>query len=605
MKTRKNRSPQNRQAQSHLQKAIDFHLQHQLDAALRHYDKAIALNPNLAKAYANRGALSMQSGQNEPAMADLNRAIELDPDFADAYANRGLLHTQSGENELALADLNRAIELDPDSPETYANRGSLFKQSKANELALEDFNRVIELKPDSPETYVNRGLLFKEFENNELALANFNRAIELKPDYFDAYSHLGILFLSMKQYKSALESFEKALQLNPSSSRVYCNIGVAFQGNEQVDIALEYYEKAIELDPGLASAYCNYGTALLKLNAFEAAIEWFDKAIALDPNDPLAYYSKAFPLLVLGRFEEGLPLYEYRFKTDFFKLEKVNIPGKLWLGEQSIRGKTILLHHDAGYGDSLQFSRYAKLLSALGAKVILQVPPGLANLLKNLEGVDEIVVNNEALTLETRDLFPPFDVYCPVMSLLLAFKTNLETIPAEVPYLYADPEKVAIWKNRLGKKTRPRVGLAWSGNPVHLNDNNRSIMLAQLLPYLPDNCEYISLQKEVRDIDKIIFAAMTEWQHYEEELEDFSDTAALCSLMDVVISVDTSVAHLSGALGKPTWVLLPFSPDWRWLLDRRDSPWYPGMRLYRQNQPGNWGDVFDEVRNDLLELRSH
>ncbi|NLC24389.1 MAG: glycosyltransferase family 9 protein [Oxalobacter sp.] len=189
-----------------------------------------------------------------------------------------------------------------------------------------------------------------------------------------------------------------------------------------------------------------------------------------------------------------------------------------------------------------------------------------------------------------------------MMSLPLALKTTLETIPGETPYLYADPEKTAFWEARLGRKTRPRIGLVWSGNPAYNNDHQRSILLTQLLPYLPDNCDYISLQKEVSDIDRIIFAAMPEWKHYEDELNDFSDTAALCSLMDVVISVDTAVAHMSGALGKPTWIMLPFYPDWRWQLERRDSPWYPDVRLYRQGEPGNWSDVFEAVRGDLLGL---
>ncbi|MDL2284957.1 tetratricopeptide repeat protein, partial [Oxalobacter sp. OttesenSCG-928-P03] len=477
-----------------------------------------------------------------------------------------------------------------------------FIHQQQFDAAEASYGRAIALHPDFAEAYASRGALYMQIRQNEPALADLDRAIELAPDLFDAWYHRGAVLVSMKHYKAALESLEKALQLDPSSGAVYNSIGMAFAGNEQLEIALEYFEKAMELVPGDASVYYNYASILVRLKQLDAGIEWYDKAIVANPDFYLAYYSKAFPLMVQGRFEEGLPLYEFRSKVSTLRMKRPDIPGRLWLGEEPIQGKTILLCHDMGYGDTIQLCRYAKLLSQAGAKVILQIPPALSHLMESLEGVDELFVSDEELTLQTVDRFPPFDVYCPLMSLLLAFKTRLDTIPAEIPYLYADPQKVAAWEKRLGSKTKPRVGLVWSGNADHFNDHNRSIMLAQLLPYLPDNCEYISLQKEVRDIDRIIFSAMTEWKHFGEELDDFADTAALCALMDVVVSVDTSVAHLSGALGRPTWVMLPFFPDWRWLLDRSDSPWYPGMRLYRQGQRGEWGDVFEAVRNDLLEL---
>jgi len=482
-------------------------------------------------------------------------------------------------------------------------QGLHFYHQQQFDAALAAYGQVIALNPDFADVYVDRGLLYMDIQHHELALADLSRAVELNPDSFDACNHLGLVLLALKHFRPALECFEKALELNPSSGEVYNSIGVAFAGNGQLDIAREYYEKALKLNPELGAAFCNLANTFSRLNEYDAAMEYFDKALALDPEDAQANANKSLSLLVQARFDEGWPLYEYRFKANPKRLEKMNVPGRLWLGTQSIRDKTILLSHEAGFGDTIQFSRYAALVSALGAKVILHVQPALSDVMKTLKGVDGVIAHNEALTPETLDQYPPFDVYCPLMSLPLAFKTTFETIPGRTPYLSADPVKVAAWESRLGRKTKPRVGLVWSGNPQFHNDQKRSIMLPQFLPYLPDNCDYISLKKEVNDIDRIIFAAMTEWKHYEEELADFSDTAALCALMDVVVSVDTSVAHLSGALGKPTWLMLPFSPDWRWLLGRRDSPWYPGMRLYRQNEPGNWNDVFEDVRRDLLGLQ--
>jgi hypothetical protein len=251
------------------------------------------------------------------------------------------------------------------------------------------------------------------------------------------------------------------------------------------------------------------------------------------------------------------------------------------------------LHAEQGLGDTIQFCRYAKLVKALGARVVLEVPQALLRLLSGLEGVDVLTEKGQAL--------PAFDYHCPLLSLPLAFKTDMTNIPSPKPYLAASPQKCEEWARRLGVKGKPRVGLVWSGRTEHQNDHNRSLTLEQLLPILPVGCEYVSLQKEVREADKPVLEGC-DIRHYGEELKDFTDTAALCELMDLVISVDTSVAHLAGALGKSTWVLLPYAPDWRWLLDRDDSPWYESLKLYRQAEDSSWGPVLERVSKDLQGL---
>jgi hypothetical protein len=258
-----------------------------------------------------------------------------------------------------------------------------------------------------------------------------------------------------------------------------------------------------------------------------------------------------------------------------------------------LKGKTILLHGEAGYGDTLQFCRYAKLVAAMGARVILEVQPPLAPLLSNLEGTHQVLPKGGTL--------PAFDYHCPLLSLPLAFKTDLDTIPADIPYINSDAARVAVWRDKLGKKTKPRIGLVWSGNPKQKNDHNRSLALAELLPLLHDEAEWISLQQEVRAADIELLAQRTEIRHFGEELKDFADTAALIELMDVVVTVCTSVAHLAGAMGKPTWILLCFNADWRWLLDRSDSPWYPTSRLFRQTSIGNWESVVNRMRQELMQ----
>ena len=298
-------------------------------------------------------------------------------------------------------------------------------------------------------------------------------------------------------------------------------------------------------------------------------------------------------MLLDGQFAQGWQEYEWRWKkegtikTAGFR----NFPQPLWLGAEPLRNKTILLYGEQGLGDTIQFCRYMSLVAKFGAKVILEVQRPLVKLLKNLEGVSHIIAKG--------DTVPAFDYQCPLLSLPLAFKTELNTIPPAAKNITSDNEKNSKWQSKLGGKSKPRVGLVWSGSTGHKNDHNRSLTLTELLPHLPSNVDYVCLQKELRDIDKVALEKNSHIQFYGDALEDFTDTAALCDLMDVVISVDTSVAHLAGTLRKPTWVLLPYSPDWRWLLDRDDSPWYPSAKLYRQEKIGNWNGVLEKLMRDL------
>ena len=296
----------------------------------------------------------------------------------------------------------------------------------------------------------------------------------------------------------------------------------------------------------------------------------------------------------LQDFENGWELYEWRWKRENFTSRKRNFSQPLWLGVESLANKTILLHAEQGLGDTIQFCRYIPLVKKLGARVLLEVPKPLMELLEDFEGVDEL--------LEAGKKLPEFDYQCPLLSLPLSFKTELNAIPSPTPYLQSNAEKIMVWSQRLGAKSKHRIGLVWSGSTIHKNDSNRSLALADLINYLPQNFEYVSLQKEVRERDNEVLANSA-IKNYSQQLIDFTDTAALCDLMDLVISVDTSVAHLAAALGKPTWILLPFISDWRWMLDREDSPWYESVKLYRQGEDREWEPVFERVARDLIELK--
>ena len=333
---------------------------------------------------------------------------------------------------------------------------------------------------------------------------------------------------------------------------------------------------------------------LKELKQLDAALTSYDIAIELKRDYAEAYWNKSLALLLQGEFIKGFNEYEWRWKNENIKkiAGERSFTQPLWVGNESLANKTILLWSEQGLGDSIQFCRYAKLVKSLGAKVLLDVPKPLVALLDELEGVDLLIEKGKPL--------PNFDFQCPLMSLPLAFKTDLNSIPNPTDYLKNIAEKVEVWSKRVGEKSNPRIGLVWSGSTGHKNDHNRSLTLTDVIKHLPPNFEYVSLQKEVREADKDVLSNSA-IKHYGDQLVDFADTAALCDLMDIVISVDTSVAHLAGALGKTTWILLPYVPDWRWLLDRDDSPWYASAKLYRQGEDRQYAPVLERIANDLMK----
>ncbi|MDA8873947.1 hypothetical protein N9J12_09020, partial [Alphaproteobacteria bacterium] len=323
----------------------------------------------------------------------------------------------------------------------------------------------------------------------------------------------------------------------------------------------------------------------------DEAMADYDKAISLNPDYAEAHWNKSLQLLLRGEFASGWELYEWRWKRTQFSSPIREFEQPLWLGKEDLHGKTILLHWEQGLGDTIQFSRYLQEVANLGCKTILEVQKHLFELMKGIEGVDELIPNGADL--------PPFDFYCPLMSLPLALGTTLETIPSPISYIKSTDDKRAKWSDRLRPKSKPRVGIVWSGSSVHKNDHNRSIALEQILGAVPEGYHLVSLQKEVRENDLDVLEQSKQIQHFGAELYDFTDTAALCELMDVIVSVDTSVAHLAGAMGKPVNLLLPYDPDFRWLLNRCDSPWYPSITLFRQGPERLWEPVLMEINASL------
>ncbi|QWD13594.1 tetratricopeptide repeat protein [Polynucleobacter paneuropaeus] len=563
------------------------------EEALASYNQAIDLKSDYAEAYSNRGTLFIKLRRYEEALASYNQAIDLKPDYAEAFNNRGNCFKELRRYEEALASYNQAIDLKPDYAEAFNNRGNCFKELRRYEEALASYKQAIDLKPDYAEAFNNRGIALAGLSRYEEALASYKQAIDLKPDYAEAFNNRGIALAGLSRYEEALASYKQAIDLKPDYAEAFNNRGIALAGLSRYEEALASYNQAISFDPDYAEAYSNRGNLLVDLKSLDDAYESFQKALAIDENNVNANWNFSLLNLIEGKLIEGWKGYEWRWKNKNSNKESFSQP--LWLGGQPLKNKTILLYAEQGLGDIIQFCRYVPLVAKLGAKVILEVPSELEVLLKSLEGVGQ--------TIRFGDKRPVFDYQCPLLSLPLAFKTDLSNIPPP-PRISIDLKKGKYWQAKLGQRTKKRVGVVWSSMSNFKHDGKRSLTLEKFLKALPpDGYEYICLQKEIKECDQEIFKANRNIKFFGGDLNDLTDTSALIDCVDLVISTCTSVPHLSASLGKDTWLLLSFVPDWRWFLDRGDSPWYPSMQLFRQEKINDWSGVLQRVKLRLTNLR--
>jgi len=561
------------------------------DVALQSFDHAIALQPDYAEAFNNRGIPLVALQRLDEAVASYDRAIALQPDYAEAFKNRAITLAALRRFDEALASYDRAIALKPNYAEAFYNRGIALSRLDRIDEALTSYDRAIALAPDHAEAFNNRGNVLRNLNRSDDALASYDRALALKPGLAEALNNRGLLLAALERFDDAVTSYDRVLALRPDFAEAFNSRGIALVALKRFDEALASYDRAIALEPDYAEAFNNRGFALDDLRRFGEALKAYDQAIRIKPDYAEAHFNAAFSRLAIGDFEGGWREHEWRWKMNDNKAAARHFRQPLWTGVEDLRGRTILLHAEQGVGDTIQFCRYATLVAARGARVVLEVPRVLMALMRSLPGVVTLVESGQPL--------PEFDLHCPLLSLPLAFDTRLETIPAPVAYLAADPDKAAQWRERLGPATTGRVGLAWSGNATQKNDHNRSMPLATMLKVLPTGLQAFSLQKDVRPRDRPDLAANPHVADCALLLNDFSDTAALIAQLDLVIAVDTSVAHLAAAMGKPIWALLCYPADWRWLTARDDSPWYPTMRLFRQPAFDDWESVVAVVRQRL------
>jgi tetratricopeptide (TPR) repeat protein len=519
-----------------------------------------SINPSFDPDAIFSQAVSLESSGKLKEAAELYKKLNSHyPNNSRVLTNLGTIELKMGNLEEGVKLLGKSLKVDPNQPNALSNRG----------IALHDLNRF------------------------EEAIASYNRAIALKSNFADAYNNRGNSLHNLHRLDEALASIDRAIELQPDRAEAHNNRGNVLRDLNRLDEALASIDRAIALKPGYAEAYCNRGNVLQDLNRLDEALASFDSAISLKPDYAEAYWNKSLLKILIGDYEEGWKLYEWRWKRIENRTFK-RLPQPLWLGEQSIANKSILIRQEQGLGDVIQFCRYTPMVEALGAQVIMEVSTPLVSLISTLKGNFTIIEKGKPL--------PDFDLQCPIMSLPLAFRTAVSAIPSEIPYLYADGNKQEIWRKRLGGKTIPRVGLAWSGSIIHKKDFNRSIPLKFFEPLFKLPIEFHSLQKEVRKDDAVVLSNYKQIKLHQNRINDFSDTAALVQEMDLVISVDTAVAHLSGALGKNVWILLPYIPDFRWMLHRSDSPWYPTATLFRQPKIGDWTSAISEVAEKLQLL---
>jgi len=492
----------------------------------------------------------------------------------------------------------RALELEPRHALASVGLGKVMGRLAQREAAAECYSQAIQSAPSCVEAFFYRGNARLDQGRLHEAIADYLSALALAPDFLQAHNNLGMALTRAGQHTQARMTLEEAVRLAPHQPEVHCNLGVAHFNCNVFEKSLASYDRALALNPDYAEALNNRGNALMELGRLTQAIQSYEAALAVKPTYVEATWNKALALLTTGDYEHGWRLHECRWDRPAFAPIKRNFSQPLWLGKEDLRGKSILLHCEQGMGDAIQFCRYAPLVKALGATVILEVHPALMGLMASLAGVDTIVRKGDPL--------PKFDFHCPLMSLPLAIGTELSTVPAPSAYLMPNPDRIAKWRSRIGEQpSTGLIGLVCSGDPLHRNDHNRSIPLAEMLTHLPKGLQYVILQRDIRESDRAVIDAHPHILSFEGQISDFSDTAALCCLVDQVISVDTSVAHLSAALGKRTHILLPICSDWRWLRVREDSPWYPSARLYRQTAVGQWASVIDGVGKVILDAQKN
>ncbi len=538
----------------------------------------------------NEAVALHRQGRLREAEKIYTRVLKAAPDHFGTLNLLGTVKARLGRMGEAQRLLSAAVRVNPREPGAWMNLGEALQALKRNDEALACFDRARALAPADVDILNRHANALLSFNRPRDALAELQAVLARVSDHVEARINCGIAHGALGEPEAAVAEFDRALAIAPGHPVAQYNRGVALYDLRRYAEAVAAHDAVLAAVPQHAGAWLNRGRALAALNRLDEAVESYGKATALRKDNADADFMAALALLTLGDYAAGFKKYEARWRRTGMAPQKSR--GRpLWLGEYPLARKTVLLHAEQGLGDTIQFARYVPLIAASGAKVVLEVQGELKTLMSGLDGAAAVIAAGETP--------PPFDVHCPLGSLPLALRTQPDSVPAPIPYLAADAAHLAKWSARLDALPRPRVAVAWSGNPSHNNDRNRSIAFARLAPLFDIPAGFVSIQRDVRSADAASLAAEKRVIHLGSELEDFSDTAAVVALADLVIAVDTAAVHLAGAMGRPVWVLVPFAPDWRWTRTGDTTPWYPTVRVFRQTALGDWESVIARVAGAL------
>ncbi|HEY5067224.1 MAG TPA: tetratricopeptide repeat protein [Xanthobacteraceae bacterium] len=548
-------------------------------------------------------AVTLQrQGKLRDAEKVFTRVLKAAPDYFEALNQLGTVKAQLGRMGEAHRLLSAAVKINPRAAGAWANLGQVQHALKRNDEALACLDKARALDRNDLAILNQHANALLSLGRAEEALAEFQELLARAPQHAEARLNCGLAHAALGRHQQAVAEFDAALAAMPGHPGVHYNRGLALYELGRYAAALEAHDRALASAPEHAGAWLHRGRALAALNRLDEAVKSYGKARAAGKDHADIQFSEALALLTLGDYRSGFEKYESRWRRNGMPAPQSR-RGPLWLGDYPLARKSVLLHAEQGLGDTIQFARYVPLLAATGAKIVLEVQSELTALLTRLDGGAAIIARGETS--------PSFDVHCPLGSLPLALRTEPDTVPAQIPYLSADDAWLAEWSARIGALTRPRIAIAWSGNASHYNDRNRSLAFARLAPLFAHpaakaggGARFISIQRDVRAEDASALAAESCVTHVGGELDNFTDTAAVIALSDLVIAADTAVAHLAGAMGRPLWVLVPFAPDWRWTLAGEASPWYPTARLFRQTALGDWDGVIARVAAELARFVS-
>ncbi len=583
----------------HLIGVIAYQVGDNIQAA-EYISKAIAINPNISFYHNNLGNVYQNLHDAGEAMKSFREAIHLKHDNVEAHNNLGNALRHLGRKEEALGYYRKAIEIEPDYAAAHNNLANLLKDLDMLDDAVIHYQMALKHENGSAEIFYNFGTALKDLGDIEGAIEQYSKAISINPGFAAVYNNIGNIYKEKNKIDDALVYYQKAISLKPDFAEAYNNIGDVYRMHGKFYKAEEQCRKAIQLKPGDERFYLTLGNIFLGQGIFDEAEAQYERASDMKPGFADAHYNRGIVLLMRGEFEEGWREYKWRFRSKEIARHIGYRYGEIpsWDGSP-LDGKKILVVTEQGMGDHMQFLRYMPLLKQSGGRVVFECRAELMRLFEGYESIDDLWEEDSS---DISDIKP--DVCVQLLSLPLIFGTTLNNIIADAPYLTVDPAAKAKWNSRFDHDLF-KVGLVWSGNPSHKNDHNRSCRLSDFAPLASvPGVAFYSLQKGGMGGNGLKPPAGMQIEDLGKDLDDFYDTAGVIENLDLVISVDTAVVHLAGAMGKPVWTLLPFVPDWRWMLDRDDTPWYPTMRLFRQPGHKDWESMMKDVVSKL-EMKVH